>query len=221
MPQHRWAYERGILYVLDSDALPVSPRIAAEFKEIRRDGAGELAAAMEADEGSVISRLVSGRRCFGAWAEDRLAAYGWISRSAECIGEQEREIRMSPNDAYIWNCETLPEFRGQRLYSALLSYMVRVLRAEGVRRVWIGTALSNTHSLRGFLNAGFRPVLMLLYYRLLSIHAVLQAGHHAASADLIADARRAVTMENERTWGPLVIGSSRPSPLATCAELEI
>lgn len=221
MPQHRWAYERGILYVLDSDALPVSPRIAAEFKEVGREGGGELATAMGTAEAAVLTRLASGRRCFGAWARGQLAAFGWVSRTAECIGEQEREIRMPPHDAYIWNCETLPEFRGQRLYSALLSHMVSVLRAEGVRRVWIGTALSNTHSLRGFLNAGFRPVLMLLYYRLFSFHLVLQVGHHAAPPDLLADARRAVTMENERAWGPLVFGSSRPSPLATCAELEI
>lgn len=221
MPRQRLAYERGILYVLDSNPLPVSPRLDAEFKEIGRDEADKLAAAMGTEDArTVLARFASGRRCFAAWAHGRLAAYGWVSRTAECIGEQEREIRMLPHDAYIWDCATLLEFRGKLLYSALLSHIVAVVRAEGVRRVWIGTALGNRVSLRGFLNAGFRPVLMLVYYRVFNMHAVLQIGHHTAPAELVADARRAVTMENERAWGPLVFGGSGPAHLPTCAELE-
>lgn len=221
MAHGRWTSERGVLYVIDSDPLLVTPRIVADFKEAGRDNAVELAAVMHLqDPGMILGRLASGRRCFGGWVEGRLAAYGWVSRTAECIGEQEREIRLPANEAYIWNCETQQEYRGRRLYSALLSYMVAVLRKEGTRRVWIGTALSNHASLRGFVNAGFRPVMMLLYYRLFSAHIVLQVGHHAAPPQLVADARRAVTMENERAWGPFVFGGSRPLQLPTCAEIE-
>ncbi len=222
MPQHWWAFERGILYAMDSDEVPrVSPRLAADMREVNRDSAERLAAAMGmADSKAVLKRLATGRRCFAVWIDNKIAAYGWVSHTAEYIGEQEREIRMQPREAYIWDCATLPEYRGQRLYTALLSYMVAVLRAEGVRRVWIGTALSNQPSLRGFVNAGFRPALTLVYARLLSVHCLLETGHPAARRTLVADARRAVAASHERAWGPIIVGWSRPAPPPPCAEME-
>lgn len=221
MPQQWRASERGILFAMDGEPYRVSPRIEAEFKEVRREGAGPLAAAMNLPEThAVLTRLGTGRRCFAAWIEGKIAAYGWVSRTAECIGEQEREIHMLPHEAYIWDCATRPEYRGRRLYSALLVHIVAVLREEGVRCVWIGTALTNEPSLRGFVNAGFRPVLTLSYARFFNLYVVLEAAHPAAGHALVAAARRAVTMNYEWAWGPLVLGRSRPTLLPTCAEME-
>ncbi len=224
MAQHWWAFERGILYAIELGEVPlvpVSPRLLAHFKEVSRESAEQLAAAMGlADARPVLTRLATGRRCFGAWIGGGIAAYGWVSHTAECIGEQEREIRMPPRVAYIWDCATLPEYRGQRLYSALLSHMVAALGEEGVRRVWIGTALGNKPSLRGFVNAGFRPVLTLVYARLSGVHFLLETGDPAAARPLIAAARRAVASSYERAWGPVIIGWSPPAPPPPCAEME-
>jgi ribosomal protein S18 acetylase RimI-like enzyme len=221
MPQQWWAFERGILYASDLNVGSISARLAADFRELGRATAEELAAAMNMpDARGILTRFASGRRCFGAWVEGRIAAYGWVSLCAECIGEQEREIRLTPQEAYIWDCVTMPEYRGRRLYSALLSHIIVALREEGVRRVWIGTALSNRPSLRGFVNAGFRPELTLTYARLGNVHIVLEIGEHAAEPDLVAAARRAVTMDYERVWGPLVFGWSQPAPPPACAEVE-
>ena len=221
MPQHRWAFERGILYASDMESSPISPRLPAVFKEVGRESVEQLAAAMDMpDTKAILTRFASGRRCFGAWIEGRLAAYGWVSRCTECIGEQEREIQMSPHEAYIWDCATRPEYRGQRLYSALLSHVVAALREEGVRRVWIGTSLANEPSLRGFINAGFRPVLTLIYARFLNVHGLLELGHPAAPPALVASARNALTLNHERAWGPVAIGWTQRAQPAPCAELE-
>jgi ribosomal protein S18 acetylase RimI-like enzyme len=137
MPQHRWAFERGILYATDLRVSPVAPRLEAVFQEVGRGSVEQLAAAMNVpDTQSLLTRFSTGRRCFGAWIEGRIAAYGWVSRAAECIGEQKREIRLEPGEMYIWDCATRPECRGRRLYSALLSRMIAALREEGVRQVW-------------------------------------------------------------------------------------
>ncbi len=225
MAQHWWAFERGILYARELGEVPhvpVLPRLVAVLKEVSRESAEQLAVAMGlADTKPVLRRLATGRRCFGAWIGGGIAAYGWVSHTAECIGEQEREIRMPPREVYIWNCATLPEYRGQRLYSALLSHMVTALGEEGVRRAWIGTALSNQPSLRGFVNAGFRPVLTLVYARLSGVHFLLETGDPTAPSPLIAAARLAVASSHERAWGPFIIGWSPPAPPPSCAEMEV
>lgn len=221
MPQHRWAFERGILYATDMQVRPVASRLEAVFQELGREKAEPLAEAMGLpDSKALLTRFATGRRCFSAWVEGRIAAYGWVSRAAECIGEQEREIRMSPGEMYIWDCATRPEYRGQRLYSALLSHMITALRGEGVRRLWIGTSLANRPSLRGFVNAGFVPVLTLVYIRLLSVHWVVEIGDGGAKRELVSAARRAVTMEHEHILGPIVVGKSQPALPAPCAEME-
>ena len=47
-------------------------------------------------------------------------------------------IRLAPGEVYIWDCATLPAYRGQGLYPALLAHIVKELSAEGLRRAWIG-----------------------------------------------------------------------------------
>jgi hypothetical protein len=221
--QQPWAYERGILYGIDLPAeIPVCrPRVAAVFKEIGPDSAEPLAAAMGVSDSTAISlRFSSRRRCFAAWCEDRIAAYGWVSQTSECIGEQERVIQLEPHEAYIWDCATLKAFRGQRLYSALLSHMIVSLGNEGVQRIWIGTAMTNTPSLGGFANAGFLPALTVVFARLFSIRCVITVGHSRGGKSLASAARRALLSDEEHAWGPVFVGRARTQLSPPCAEVE-
>jgi len=191
------AFERGTLWAIELDGetvAPVSSRVAAVFGEVQRERAEPLAAAMDlSDPDPILRRFATGRRCFTAWVDDRIAAYGWVSQAAECIGELERKIQVSAGEAYIWDCATLPPYRRQRLYSALLSHILVKLHGEGVRRIWIGSSLDNRPSLQGFANAGFQPVITLLHARLFNLRCVWMIGYRAAPGDLVAAARRALT----------------------------
>ena len=116
MSTSRWAFERGILWGVELDAPTprVVPKLEARFQECGPDTAIALAAAMALrDASQVRDRLATGRRCMLAWVGDEIAAYGWISVRPEYISEQEREIALQANEAYIWNCATLPAFRGR------------------------------------------------------------------------------------------------------------
>lgn len=173
----------------------------------------------------LLRRVEGRRRCFAACAGEDIAAYGWVSQSDEWIGEQERCIRISSEEAYIWDCVTLPDYRRQRLYSALLSHMLSVLKREGTQRVWIGTALKNRPSIKGFANAGFRPVLDLLFLRLFSLRLwwlKSPANHSKQQAldSLVEAAHRALVRNDERSLGSLIVGRSPASPAAGCVERE-
>ena len=205
-----WANERGTFWVNElGDAVPVPlPAIASiAFREVCHDDRAALAAAMNLPNAAAADERFAGqRRCFAAWEGERIAAYGWASEGSESVGELERVFRLQPNESYIWNCVTLPEYRGKRLYSALLSFMLAELRRSGVGRVWIGASMANRPSIKGIQNAGFHHVISLVYVRLLALRFAWMAGQPGATPRQIADARRVMTADNEISLGPLVVG---------------
>lgn len=197
MPSRRlWAFERGVLWALDmdGDALAVArPAIAVEWGEEPPSAAASIASAMgHADDAEVCARFAAGSRCCTARVAGAITAYGWVSQGMERIGEIEGSLRLRADEAYIWDCATLPHYRRRGQYTALLGWMTRRLRAEGVRRVWIGASRRNRPSLRAFATAGFRPVIDLLYLRLGRWGHAWLMGHPSAPAALIADARQAL-----------------------------
>ena len=219
-----WAFERGTLWARDltGEAIaPTLPRVQAVFREVRRESAATLATAMGLPQAEpVLRRLASGRRCFAACVAHRIVAYGWVSQAAECIGELEREIQLPAGEAYIWDCVTLPPHRRQRLYSSLLTHVIAQLRREGVRRAWIGSSLGNGASIRGFANAGFRPVVVLICARLLKLSCLWTLGHRTAPDHLVHAARGSLTTDRENRWGPVAVGRSVSTQYLGCAQTE-
>jgi len=223
-----WKMERGTLWVIEfdssrdsGDTLRVTPRIPVALAEVNADAAEALAKAMNLpDAEPILRRFRSGRRCFVARADDQIAAYGWLSQGRECVGELEREIAIGSDEAYIWDCATLPAFRQQRLYSALLHFITEKMRAEGVRRVWIGTGKANRPSLQGFANAGFRPAIDLTYWRFTRLNVTWISGVEGAPLQVVNAARRMFTASHERRVGPLAVGYLALGTLTTCLQLQ-
>lgn len=196
MPARRlWAWERGALWAmtLDRDAPAPVTLTGATFGETTPATVAQVAAAMELAEPCVaMTRFAAGSRCFVAQVKGEIASYGWVSRGIESIGELERSLRMRPDEAYIWDCATLPAFRRRGLYSALLRHIAAALREEGVHRLWIGASVENHPSLRGFATAGFRPAVRVTFIRALALRHFWVRGAAGAPAALVADARSAL-----------------------------
>ena len=155
----------GRMWLMDLDRPPplVTARLPAEMGRVTLAEAPALADAMDVAPGVVAGRLQTGRRGYTAWVSGRVAAYGWVSLQDEDIGEQNLRLRLLVGEAYLWDFATLPEFQRRGLYSALLSHIVRALRADGLARAWIGADLSNAPSQAGIERAGFTPVADLLW----------------------------------------------------------
>jgi GNAT superfamily N-acetyltransferase len=206
----RWTTERGVLWSLDLSApdLPmIQPRVPTTFAELRPDEIAQLAPAIgPGGFDTVHERLRAGRRCFVACVDGHLATYGWVSYDEERVGEMERSFRFPPCEVYVWDCSTLPQYQGQRLYSALLSYIAHRLRGEGVRRAWIGAGVANQPSTRGIANAGFRPVASGFYARILAAHIMWVSGVPGAPKELVTASRRIMVTGREVALGPLAVG---------------
>jgi ribosomal protein S18 acetylase RimI-like enzyme len=157
----------GILWMLWLDKPLVKgpeARLPAVYQRAGSQNAGELAEAMGLDDPApVLQRFRTGRRCYIARVENKLVAYGWISVNEEAIGELGLSMHLNEGEAYIWDCGTLPAYRGQRLYPALLAYMLAELQQAGFQRVWIGTDADNLSSQSGVIIVGFVPVVEIIH----------------------------------------------------------
>jgi len=179
------------------------PTLPATFGPVGPASVAELAQAMgPAGPPAAQQRLDTGRRCYAAWVPGGLAAYGWVSLSDEEVSELGLRVRLLPDEAYIWDCVTLPAYRRRGLYAALLGYITRTLRAEGVGTFWIGADANNKPSLAGFARAGFKAV-----------------------ADLVADPPQP-GQRRQRAWlearpgiGPELLAEARRAYLDSCDEV--
>lgn len=193
----------GTIWALDLDTPipPLAARIPAAFRRLE---SGSLPALSTDLNGSAAAefgrRLAAGKRSYTARLSGELAAYGWVSFNEEFVGELNLRLHLLPGEAYIWDCVTLPAFRRNGLYSALLSYIVAQLQQEGLRRVWIGADLDNLPSQRGIARAGFCHVADLLIERALAIRQAWVQGRPGVPERLVAEARRVFLDNHDRVW---------------------
>lgn len=193
----------GVIWALNLDEpTPViAPLILAAFRRAEAESVPALAEAMGRDASAeILKRFESGGRCFGAWIGNQLAAYGWVSFDEEYIGELNLRLTLLPGEAYIWDCFTLPAFRQNYLYSALLVYILGELRSGNFCRAWIGADLDNVASQRGIARAGFKPVADLVIARALTLRRVWVQGRPNVPESLVAEARRAFLNNRDNIW---------------------
>jgi hypothetical protein len=153
----------------DPPALPVG------FSAVRVRGADpgavDLArAAMRAvaDDGEehVRERFALGHELFGWQGNgESIACFGWVCFRQRTVGLE--RLRDSPGRAFIYNCHTLPAFRGRGLYTALLRYIRSTLAGERFNHFIIDVNRRNLVSRRGIERAGFQPVASLTSLRVL------------------------------------------------------
>ncbi|MGH2480161.1 MAG: GNAT family N-acetyltransferase [Ktedonobacteraceae bacterium] len=190
------ARHMGILWMLSlNEPLPLgsAPRVAATFQNTGPELAEELAAAMGfASPEPVLLRFALGRRCFIARVAGQLAAYGWQTFDEEGIGELGLRMRLLPGEVYIWDCATLPTWRGQRLYPALLTHMLNDLQHNGLQRAWIGMDADNLPSQTGAALAGFQPIIDILLSREPKTHRFIARGYPDVPEEHMRDAQYAL-----------------------------
>jgi len=213
-----WIIEHGTLWSLETgNGLPphCPARVEVEFAEVGNDDLEALATAMNlSTTGPIQQRLLGNRRCFCLRVGDQaqsesgqaIAAYGWVTRGVEHVGELERNFHLQDDEAYIWDCRTMPVWRGQHLYSALLSHIVYRLHEEGIARIWIGASRLNRPSVQGMANAGFQPVVDCTYRRLYRLTLMWIKQVSSTDLHLISAAYRILLNGGERRIGPIAIG---------------
>lgn len=192
-PLSRPPFRAGTVWTHDLRQPPVGISLLPHvtFERIDLAFAARLAQNLSATQVTEVEqRLAGGRRCYTAWAEDRLAGYGWVSFQHEEVQELGVRLQLQPCEAYIWDCYTFPAFRQLHIYAALLVWMLQQLGEEGLCRAWIGANMDNLPSQRGIDRAGFTRVADLLISREGGQRVLRLEGYPGVPESLVIEARR-------------------------------
>lgn len=193
----------GTIWMLNLDETTpiVTPRVAGEFRRLNSDSAPALVSTMGRDASAeILKRFERGCHCYAAFIDDIIAAYSWVSFEDEHIGELNLRVKLLPGEVYVWDCATAPQYRGQGLYSALLAYIIKELRAQSLCRAWIGADLANVASQKGMERAGFHHVADLVIERVVALRQVWVVGLPDVPEAIVAEARRAFLNDRDKVW---------------------
>ena len=187
---------------LGQDMPVILPECMASFGRAGQESIVALAAAMGPGSlAEIRKRFAAGRHCYVAWFGKQIVSYGWVSFNEEMVGELNLRLRLIFGEAYIWDCATLPAYRQQHLYSALLSFILReLLTKQPVCRAWIGANLDNLASQRGIARAGFQHVANLLVERFLAMRLVWAQGDPKVPDSWVTEARRVYLGNRDNVW---------------------
>jgi GNAT superfamily N-acetyltransferase len=104
-----------------------------------------------------LARLNGGHLPYVARMDGQPVGYGWVATRNASIGELDLNFNLSPNDRYLWDFATLPDWQGRGLYPRLLQTILE-RESKNANRFWIIHAPENLPSGAGMNKAGFEFV---------------------------------------------------------------
>ncbi|MEO8099700.1 MAG: GNAT family N-acetyltransferase [Acidobacteriota bacterium] len=131
---------------------------------------GEISRGISEKARQLAALLKSGRTLHTVLVNDRLAGWGlsyWPNEPAVLSETGGMKLEFKPNSVSLYDFFVLPEYRGRKLYQALLSHILDLRFQEGAERAYIGVLKSNVSSLRGIERVGFRSAMENRYLRIL------------------------------------------------------
>jgi GNAT superfamily N-acetyltransferase len=76
-------------------------------------------------------------------------------------------VEFQPRSVSLYDFYTLPEFRGRRIYKALLAHILRLRFGQGSKYAYIGVDAKNVPSRKAIESVGFRLATVNTFYRFL------------------------------------------------------
>jgi GNAT superfamily N-acetyltransferase len=101
-------------------------------------------------------RQRKGHRPYVACIGGEIAGWGWSATAGFEIGELGISASLPHGNRYLWDFVTLPAWRGQGIYPALIQAMLQ--DDTDADRFWVGHDAPNVASGRGITKAGFQKV---------------------------------------------------------------
>jgi hypothetical protein len=103
--------------------------------------------------GLVAPRLAHGDEFFGWLLGGRVVSFGWVTYQDRTLGPI--LLAQASGRAFLYNFHTVEEYRGRKLYPALLLAMRHLLGREKVIEFVIDVDVRNTASAKGIEKGGF------------------------------------------------------------------
>jgi ribosomal protein S18 acetylase RimI-like enzyme len=125
------------------------------------------------DESQVRQLTIERINCFAIFNGQIVAAFAWLATGnipAEFNHNGDLlaglPIEMPDDTGYIYNVFVMPEYRGQRLYGALVTGLAHFVLDRGITRLLLTTDTTNHSSLRAVRRMGFQDLGRAWLFRL-------------------------------------------------------
>jgi len=132
----RPAFKAGSLVFTECDLAKPFPEARPVPGIVCREASIEDRVLFE-DRALFVERFSQGHRCFMGIEEasGRLTNYRWVNTSAAFIPELDRHLILRPGEVYIYDLNTLPEFRRRGIDAFTRDYTYSYLRDTGFKKV--------------------------------------------------------------------------------------
>ncbi|GAC1454953.1 MAG: hypothetical protein PVSMB2_05400 [Ktedonobacteraceae bacterium] len=73
----------------------------------------------------VATRMQNGNHAYLAYLEEIPVAYGWVATHSAGVREIQLSFTLPPQNSYLWDFQTLPEWRGRGIYPHFLQAIMK------------------------------------------------------------------------------------------------
>ena len=102
----------------------------------------------------VDARMQNGNSAYLAFIGETPVAYGWVATQRAGVREIQLSFTLPPHNHYLWDFQTLPEWRGRSIYPHFLQAILRQ-EMHLVERFWILYKPGETAAEKSIRKAGF------------------------------------------------------------------
>ncbi len=121
------------------------------------------------ERSTIEERVIKGDRIFVALYQSKPVGYLFTATSSTWVGEIDDTLLVNSKEVYIYDAFTYSEFRGNRIFPALITSVERFFRDLSYSCVLIFVACSNLSSIKGIERAGFDCYQVVHFYNLLGL----------------------------------------------------
>src|SRR5258705_9410683 len=132
----RPAFKMGSLVFIECDLAKPLPELRPVQGIVCSEATVEDADLFE-DRAQFLDRFQQGHRCFMGIEEatGKLTNYRWVNTSAVFIPEIDRCLILKPGEAYVYDLNTLPEFRRRGIDAYTRHYTYSYLRDTAYKKI--------------------------------------------------------------------------------------
>jgi RimJ/RimL family protein N-acetyltransferase len=113
-------------------------------------------------------RLLRGDIFFIAQIDNQIVHQVWISFKDKCVPLLNKKIVLREGETYLYHSYTAPEFRGKNVLPAVISKVLRHLKAQGYKRLFFLVDLKAHQSIRAYKRiSGTNKGTIISYWRIL------------------------------------------------------
>lgn len=141
-----------------TDNLPVvEPKIPLEFAELTPMDFDELIALQPYLTEEVIRlRLETGHRCYITKSEGRITSTRWLAVNKVYIPYLGLPLPLAPDEFYGAEAYVVPEYRGNRIHQAFITFASKEMYEQGYRRATTFVHPRSRPAMQSVINVGFR-----------------------------------------------------------------